>query len=186
MGIPMNRNFFAFAFAILLVIASPSARADSAAEITRDANATLADLLTQNPGARALAAEAKAILVFPDIVKFGLVVGGQGGEGALIRGGRVVSFYRTASVSYGLQAGVQRFGYALFFMNDNALAYLDRSDGWEIGVGPSLVVADEGIARSVTSTTTRSDIYAFIFDQKGLMAGVGLQGTKITRFTPSR
>lgn len=182
----MSRSFFTLVLVVLVAIAGAPARADSAAEITRDANATLAELKAQNPAARALAAEAKAILVFPDIVKFGLIVGGQGGEGALIRGGRVVSYYRTTSVSYGLQAGVQRFGYALFFMTDNALAYIDRSDGWEIGVGPSLVVVDEGVGRSITSTTTRSDVYAFIFDQKGLMAGLGLQGTKITRFTPSQ
>jgi lipid-binding SYLF domain-containing protein len=69
----------------------------------------------------------------------------------------------------------------MFFMNDSALAYLDKSEGFEIGVGPSIVVVDEGKAKTLTTTTGRSDVYAFIFSQKGLMAGLGLQGSKISR-----
>jgi lipid-binding SYLF domain-containing protein len=114
-------------------------------------------------------------------VKGGFIVGGQYGEGALIRDGKAVGFYNTVAASYGLQAGLQKFGYALFFMNESALKWIDKSDGWEIGVGPSIVVVDVGAAASMTSTTAQSDIYAFFFDQKGLMAGLGLQGTKITR-----
>jgi len=72
----------------------------------------------------------------------------------------------------------------LFFMQDAALAYLDKSEGWEIGVGPSLVVVDKGFAGSLTTTTAKEDIYAFFFDQKGLMAGLGLKGSKITRIHP--
>jgi lipid-binding SYLF domain-containing protein len=83
--------------------------------------------------------------------------------------------------SYGLQAGVQKFGYALFLMNDNALQYLNKSDGWELGVGPSIVIVDKGKAKSLTTMTLKDDVYAFIFDQKGLMAGLGIQGSKITR-----
>jgi lipid-binding SYLF domain-containing protein len=84
------------------------------------------------------------------------------------------------SASYGLQAGLQRYGYVLFFMTDSALAYLDRSDGWELGTGPSIVVADKGMAAGISKTTAGVDVYAFFFDQEGLMAGLGLQGTKIT------
>jgi lipid-binding SYLF domain-containing protein len=80
-----------------------------------------------------------------------------------------------------LQAGLQEFGYALVFMTDAALQYLDRSEGFEIGVGPSIVVVDEGVAKTLTTTTAREDVYAFIFGQEGLMAGLGLQGSKITR-----
>jgi len=87
----------------------------------------------------------------------------------------------TVAASYGLQAGVQSFGYVLFFMTDSAVAYLGKSDGFEIGVGPSIVVLDQGKAKTLTTTTGQSDIYAFIFDQKGLMAGLGLQGSKISR-----
>jgi lipid-binding SYLF domain-containing protein len=107
--------------------------------------------------------------------------GGQIGEGVLRRQGRSVGYYNSVAASYGLQAGVQSFGYALFFMNDAALEQLDTTRGFEIGVGPSLVVVDQGVARSMTSNTLTSDVYAFIFDQKGLMAGLGIQGSKITR-----
>jgi lipid-binding SYLF domain-containing protein len=79
---------------------------------------------------------------------------------------------------------VQKFGYALFFMTDSALKYLDKSGGWEIGSGPSLVVVDQGFAKSMSSTTLTQDVYAYIFDQKGLMAGLGIQGSKITRIHP--
>ena len=84
----------------------------------------------------------------------------------------------------GLQAGAQQFGYALFFMNEKALAQLDKTEGFEVGVGPSVVVMDEGMAKSTTTTTMKDDIYAFIFGQKGLMAGLGIQGNKITRIQP--
>jgi lipid-binding SYLF domain-containing protein len=155
--------------------------ADTAAEIDREVDVALEKLYSHQPAAKALAAEAKGILVFPGIVKGGLIIGGQYGEGALRVKGKTAGYYNSVAASYGLQAGIQKFGYALFFMTDSALQYIDKSDGWEIGVGPSIVVVDEGIAKSLTTTTAKSDIYAFFFDQKGLMAGIGLQGTKITK-----
>jgi len=162
--------------------ASPSpAQAASAAEINKDASAALARLFEKVPEARKLAAEAKGILIFPSIVKAGFLFGGQYGEGVLRKGGKVAGYYNSVAASYGLQAGVQSFGYALFFMTDGALAYLDKSEGFEIGVGPSIVVVDEGTAKTLTTTTGRKDVYAFIFSQKGLMAGLGLQGSKISR-----
>jgi len=97
--------------------------------------------------------------------------------------GRAVGYYNSVAASYGFQAGIQVFGYALFFMNDSALAYLDKSAGFEIGVGPSIVVVDKGIAGSLTSTTITQDVYAVIFNQKGLMAGIGIQGSKITKLS---
>ena len=162
--------------------ASPSpAQAASAAEINKDASVALNKLFEKVPEARKLAAEAKGILIFPNIVKAGFLFGGQYGEGVLRKGGRVAGYYNSVAASYGLQAGVQSFGYALFFMTDSALAYLDKSEGFEIGVGPSIVVVDEGTAKTLTTTTGRKDVYAFIFSQKGLMAGLGLQGSKISR-----
>ena len=157
------------------------AGAASAAEIDRDARNALNDLYAKSPAAKALGEKAVGILVFPGIVKGGFIVGGQYGEGALIKDGATLAYYNTVAASYGLQAGLQKFGYALFFMTDSALKWIDKSDGWEIGVGPSIVVVDVGAAAAMTSTTLQSDIYAFFFDQKGLMAGLGLQGTKITR-----
>ena len=81
---------------------------------------------------------------------------------------------------------MQKFGYALFFLSDDDLKYLKSSGGWEIGVGPSVVVVDEGMARSFTTTTARSGVYAFFFNQKGLMAGLGIQGSKITEIHPGK
>jgi lipid-binding SYLF domain-containing protein len=95
--------------------------------------------------------------------------------------GQVAGYYNTVSASYGLQAGIQKYSYALFFMTDTALKHLDRSDGWELGTGPSIVVVDKGAAKNLSTTTAKSDVYAFYLDQKGLMAGIGLQGTKITK-----
>lgn len=155
--------------------------AGTATEIQRDATAALDKLYDRSPGARALAEQAAAILVFPGIIQAGLLIGGQYGEGALLRDGQWVSYYSTAGASYGLQAGAQSYGYALFLMTPAAIRQLEVASGWEIGVGPSVVVVDEGMAKSLTTTTANDDIYAFIFDQKGLMAGIGIQGNKITR-----
>lgn len=180
------KSFFLATLMALLVGTPALAAAASASAIDRDVNAALAKLYREVPATKTLAKGAKAILVFPGVVKGGLIIGGQYGDGALREGGKTVGYYNTVGVSYGLQAGAQSFGYALFFMTDAALNYLNKSDGWEIGVGPSVVVLDEGMARSLTSTTLRDDVYAVVFGQKGLMAGLGLQGVKITRIHPGR
>jgi lipid-binding SYLF domain-containing protein len=175
--------------AILLVLAfaagtfiSPNpAMGATAAEINRDAKIALEKLYAKSPQAKALGEKAKGVLVFPGITKGGFMVGGQFGEGALLKGGKTAGYYNTVQVSYGLQAGIQTYGYALFLMTDSAIKWIDKSDGWEIGTGPSIVVMDTGAATSATTTTVQSEIYAFFFDQKGLMGGIGLQGTKITK-----
>lgn len=152
-------------------------------ELAHDARRALAELYQNNPAAKLIGPNAKAVLVFPSIVKAGFMFGGQMGDGILLRGDQVSGYYNSVAASYGFQAGVQVFGYALFFMNDSALSYLDKSSGWEVGIGPSIVVVDAGVGKSLTSTTLTQDVYAFIFDQKGLMAGVGIQGSKITRLS---
>jgi lipid-binding SYLF domain-containing protein len=157
---------------------------DKADEISKNAHAALASLYANVAGAKALGAQAHAILVFPKVTKAGLGIGGQHGDGALMKGGKTVAYYNTAGGSFGLQAGVQTYGYAMFFMNDKALKELDKADGFEVGAGPSVVVMDEGKAKTSTTTTMKEDIYAFIFGQKGLMAGLGIQGNKITRINP--
>jgi len=168
------------------LIAPRPAIAASAAELNRDSAAALQRLYELQPAARTLGQSAVAVLVFPRIVKAGFLFGGQIGEGAmrkgnLLKGGKVVGYYNSVAASYGLQAGIQEFGYALFFMNNSALASLDSSDGFELGVGPSVVMVDQGMGKSITTSTLTQDIYAFIFSQKGLMAGMGVQGSKITK-----
>ncbi|MES0363985.1 MAG: lipid-binding SYLF domain-containing protein [Desulfobacteria bacterium] len=173
-------------FAASTFISPNSAAAASAAEIDRNVKSALENLYAKSPSARAMGDKAKGILVFPSIVKGGFLVGGQYGEGALLKGGETGGYYNTIQVSYGLQAGLQKYGYVLFFMTDSGMNWLDKSDGWEIGVGPSIVVVDAGLAKSLTTTTAKDDIYAFFFDQKGLMAGLGLQGSKISKITPDK
>jgi lipid-binding SYLF domain-containing protein len=168
----------------MLALGAQAATAATAAEISRDASASLNQLYASVPAAKALGAKASAILVFPKVTKAGLGVGGQFGEGALFKGGKAVAYYNTGGASIGLQAGAQQYGYAMFFMSDKALGQLDKADGFEVGVGPSVVVVDEGMAKSMTTTTAKDDVYAFIFGQKGLMAGIGIQGNKITKITP--
>ena len=167
--------------AMTALMCSATTRPAWADELDDDAAAALRSLYEGSPAARALGAKAAGILVFPNIVKAGFLFGAQFGEGTLFQGGRKVANYRSVAGSYGFQAGVQTFGYAMFLMTNAAVQYLDRSSGWELGVGPSIVVVDVGVAKSLTTTTAKSDVYAFVFDQKGLMAGVGIQGSKITR-----
>jgi lipid-binding SYLF domain-containing protein len=157
--------------------------AASKQELDRDAAQALKRLYASSNAAQLLGKKAKAVLVFPNMVKAGLMFGGQMGEGVLLKNGKPTGYYNSVAASYGLQAGAQTFGYALFFMNNNALNYLDSSGGWEVGVGPSIVVVDEGMGKSMTSTTVTQDVYAFIFSQKGLMGGLGVQGSKITKIS---
>jgi lipid-binding SYLF domain-containing protein len=158
--------------------------AADAKEIDQDSTAALETLYATNPDAKKLGQTAKGILIFPKVGKAGFIVGGQGGDGALRVGGKTVGYYRSAAGSIGLQAGVQTFSYVMFFMDNDSLQYLENSKGWEIGTGPSVVIADEGFGKSMTSTTLKKGVYAFIFGQKGLMGGIGLQGSKITKITP--
>lgn len=166
--------------ATMLAVPRPAWTA-SAAEIDRNVSAALSELRATNPAAKMLSDRATGVLVFPRMVKAGFMFGGQLGEGALRRRGKTVGYYNSVAASYGFQAGMQSFGYALFFMNDAALRQLNATRGFEIGVGPSIVLLDQGAARTLTSNTLTSDVYALVFDQKGLMAGAGIQGSKITR-----
>ena len=173
----------ALAGAVGIVVASTPAAAQGHPELQANARAALSSLEAQDPLAAALAKRAVAVLVFPEVTKAGFLIGGEYGNGIMFRGERFAGHYNTAGVSYGLQAGAQTFGYALFFMNERALQALDDAGGLQVGVGPSVVVLDQGKAKSLTSEMLTSDAYAFVFDQQGLMAGVGLEGTKITKLS---
>jgi len=171
----------AAAAGIALGTAPRSAAAASAADIDAQSSLALRKLTSTNPGAAAVSAKSRAVLVFPNIIKAGFVFGAAYGEGALIQGGHVVDYFNTFTGSWGLQAGAESYGYALFLMNNRALDYLKKSNGWEIGVGPTVVVVNEGIAKNLSSTTLQDDAYAFIFNQEGLMLSISIEGTKITR-----
>ncbi len=156
------------------------ASAETPEDLNRESNHALQMLISTNPAAARISKEAKAVLIFPNIVKAGLVFGGAYGEGILKAGTSIDGYYNSFTASWGLQAGAQSYGYAVFLMNDKALDYIHQSHGWEIGVGPTVVVVNEGVAKNLSSTTLKDDAYAFIFDQQGLMAGVSIEGSKIT------
>ena len=182
---PLRRVFLNLcvfgAAALSLVAFSNSASAATAEDLNRDAAQALQTLYRTNPTAESISKQAKAVLVFPKIIKAGLVFGGSYGEGVLNEGSKVMGYYNSVSASFGWQAGAESYGYVVFLMNDKAMSYLKKSEGWEIGVGPTVVVMNEGAAKNFSSTTMKDDAYAFIFDQQGLMASLSLEGTKITR-----
>jgi lipid-binding SYLF domain-containing protein len=157
------------------------AGAATAEDLDRDSQQALQMLYKAEPVAETLSHTAKAVLVFPNIIKAGLVFGGSYGEGELIKGAKVVDYYNSVTGSWGLQIGAQSYGYAVFLMTDEAVSYLEKTKGWEIGVGPTVVVVDKGVAKNLSTSSLKDDAYAFIFDQQGLMAGVSIEGTKISR-----
>ncbi len=181
--------FLATALATAAMV--PMAAFDSASaadattdELNRDSDAALQNLYAHRPFAEEVSRHAKAILIFPNIVKAGLVFGGAYGEGELKQGSKIDGYYNSVTASWGFQAGAQSYGYVVFLMSNKAVRYIHQTHGWEIGVGPTVVIVDEGVAKNLSTSTLKDDAYAFIFDQQGLMAGVSLEGTKISRIHP--
>src|SRR6266436_5939164 len=172
------RHILAFSVLVVVIFISTGT---ASADLISDSRRALQQLVAQNPAAARCKSRAVAVLVFPDVVKAGFILGAQGGKGILFVHGQASGRYRTVAASYGLQAGVQKYGYALFLMNQNAVNWVNNTRGWEIGTGPSVVIVDKGMARSFSTDTMHSGIYAFTFEQQGLMAGLGLQGSKIMR-----
>lgn len=172
-----------FAVAGLTGLRPSPAAAASRAEIDSEVQTALIRLRSMESAAPLLR-QARAELIFPRIISGGFIVGGQYGEGALLRGGRTQGYYNIAGVSFGFLAGAQASGLAMFFMSDDAMATLNNRDGWEIGTGPTVVALDRGLQANATSTTLTEPVYAITFGQQGLMAAVALNGTKITRINP--
>jgi lipid-binding SYLF domain-containing protein len=179
----MTVRFTAFRVVLAAFLVLGVRGTDAAAQtfLDQDAEAALQSLYSTSPAAKALGEAAKGILVFPSITKAGFIVGVQGGDGVLFEKGKPVAHYSASAASVGMQAGVQNYGYALFFLTGADLAYLKRSNGWSLGVGPNIVVVDAGLAKDISTLTAQKGVKAIIFDQKGLMAGMGLVGQKITR-----
>ena len=177
----MIRVKYSVALMAMAVFLCSAAVAQNAAELDKKVDEGMVKLRASSEAAKLLEKEAKGILLFPRVKKAGFIVGGQKGEGALRIGGVTKGYYKTTAASFGLQIGGQTFGYAMFFMNDGAMKYLKDKKGWEVGVGPTIVVADEGTAAALTNASGRKDIYVFFFGQKGLMAGLNIEGSKITK-----
>ncbi|MDQ7979542.1 YSC84-related protein [Paraburkholderia sp. SARCC-3016] len=168
-----------------LAVAPPPKQQLTTAEkvLDADSRAAVYALVSNHPKMDDLAHKAKGVLIFPNVVRAGFLGGVTHGTGELIEDGRVSGYYATTSLSYGFQAGVQRYAYAMLFMTDAALNNLKTSDNFEIGMGPTVVVVDEGAAKNFNTETAKSDVYAMVFDQRGLMAGTALRGTKISRIS---
>jgi lipid-binding SYLF domain-containing protein len=176
----IRRSILTACLAVGLAASAASTALASAASLAADGRARLAQLHALKSQAIWASQHAKAVLVFPRIYKGAFGIGAQTGDGVLFEHGRPTAYYNISAVSIGLQAGGQAFSYALFFMKDSALAYLKKSDGWAIGSGPSIVIIDKGMANSTTTTTLTQDVIAFPFGASGLMAGLNLEGSKIT------
>lgn len=163
---------------------APAAYADTASEIDAKANLALNSLLAESETARAISEKALAVLVFPDVVKAGFGVGGQYGQGALIRDGLTIGYYNVAAASFGLQIGAQSYSQFLYFMTEGALNALTTSRGFELGGDASVAMVNEGVSAEISSMTIQDPIVAFVTGQKGLMAGVTVEGSKITKINP--
>jgi len=176
-----QRTLFAAAAAWLFLAGAQTGLAASAEDLDKDSLQALQTLYRNNPVAETLSKKAKAVLVFPKVVKAGLVFGGSYGEGVLMSGARVTDYYNSVSASWGWQVGAESYAYVVFLMSDKAVKYLQTSKGWEFGVGPTMVLVNEGVAKNLSTTTLKDDAYAFVSDQQGLMASLSIEGTKISR-----
>lgn len=170
----------AFALAAVLTIAAAPAYAASKAKIDRRADNALAAFREDVKGADAVLAKAAGVLVFPSIKKAGIGIGGEYGEGALRVGGSSVGYYSTASASIGFQLGAQARRQIIVFLDPDALSKFRDSDGWEVGVDASVTVITVGAGGAIDATQLNQPIVAFVFDSKGLMYNLSLEGSKIT------
>jgi lipid-binding SYLF domain-containing protein len=172
-------------FAAVAILAQPQrSEAASAGEIDREANNTLHSFVEQVAGARELANKAAGILVFPSVVKAGIGLGGESGEGVMLNQQRVVGYYNLISASFGFQLGVQERSVIIMFMTQDALNQFDRTAGWKVGVDGSVAIITVGIGGSIDTDKVTSPVIGFIIDQKGLMYNLTLEGSKISRINP--
>ena len=175
------RNIFTALVVALLALGGLLNANAAPPELEKDAQAALDALYAGSPGAQALGARAKAILVFPNVKKAAIVVGGQGGHGVMFKDGKPAGEYSLLGAQLGLEVGAQAFSYAVFFMSDRALDKLRAVKGFEIGADPNLVFADAGAGVQMSTASAQADVYTYVYGQKGLMAGISLQGSKISR-----
>ncbi|MFO1050260.1 MAG: YSC84-related protein [Geminicoccaceae bacterium] len=166
------------------VSASTSSGGSTKSDLTARSEAALNDLYAKNPATKQLGEKAKAILVFPDILKAGLVIGGQGGNGTMFQNGKAVGFYNIAGGSFGFQAGVQEFSQAYFFNTEEALKTFRDTKGFQAGVGATAVAADFGANAALTSSTMQKPVVVATWGQAGIMAGATIEGAKITEINP--
>jgi lipid-binding SYLF domain-containing protein len=164
-------------------MAAPKTEAASAPEIDAGVHATLDQFFYRIRGARELANKSVGILVFPSVVKAGIGIGGEYGEGALLIRGRTAGYYNTVSASIGFQLGVQERSVIIMFMTAEALDQFRRTSGWKVGVDGSVAIITVGVGGSIDSNKITSPVVGFILDPKGLMYNLTLEGSKISRIS---
>ena len=167
---------------LLAPLSFPSAEAavSSRTEIDAQSREALARLKEQTSAGAELASRAAGVLVFPKVLKGGLVVGGEYGEGQLRVGGVPTRYYRLASASVGFQLGVQQKSVVILFMTPESLEHFRRSKGWKAGVDASVAIATLGAGDQIDTETARKPVIAFVFSNKGLMYNLTLEGSRIT------
>jgi lipid-binding SYLF domain-containing protein len=166
---------------LLSLVLSQSVLAASAEEVDIRVDAAIEIFNERVKEGREFLANAKGVLVFPNIVKAGFFIGGEFGEGALRINNKHVDYYRTTSASFGFQFGAQTKSVIIVFLDDEALRNFTNSSGWEVGVDGSVAIADAGAGGSIDSTNIADPIVAFVFGNKGLMIDVSLAGTKYSK-----
>ncbi len=157
------------------------ALAASKAEIDENVKIALAEFYEKSQAGKALAEKAAGMLVFPKVIKAGLGIGGEYGEGALLVKGETVEYYSTAAASIGFQLGAQQKSQVILFMNDDVLKKFRESDGWEAGVDGSVAVAEIGAGGDLSTNTAQQPIIGFVFSNKGLMYNLTFEGSKMTK-----
>ena len=161
-------------------LTNPANTIPSGVDRHAEAKVALETLYSASSGAQALAKNAEGILIFPEITKPGVVIGGQYGKGVLFKGGQVAGYFNSSAPSYGSQAEHHRFGYVLFFMNPKDLEQLLRPEGWEIGAGDTVTIVDQTMRNSIPDAAKKG-VYAIFFEQQGVMPPLGIAGTKISK-----
>ncbi|RQR34686.1 hypothetical protein DIE23_11945 [Burkholderia sp. Bp9143] len=149
--------------------------------IDSSVDATLSRMYSTVKGSRELVAKSRGVLVFPDVIQAGFIVGGQTGNGALRVGGSTVGYYNTSSLSVGLQAGAQSKAIVFLFMTQEALDEFRGSDGWAAGAGASVALVKMGANGAIDTTTATAPVQVIVLTNAGLMGDVSINGTKVTK-----
>jgi lipid-binding SYLF domain-containing protein len=180
------KKFLGWTFCLCILVLAhflKPAQASSAAEIESRVRATMDTFFSRVVGARELVKKSSGVLVFPSIVKAGVALGGEYGEGALVGRDQTIMFYNTISASLGLQLGAQVRSVVIVFMTDEALERFRRAEGWKVGVDGSVAVLTVGVGGSIDSSRITQPVVGFIFDGKGLMYNLTLEGSKISKIS---
>lgn len=178
-----NRTVFFEALLTFFVFTAfaPPALAGSAKEIDIKVNAALKTFKEKVGGAEQFLKNAEGVLVFPGVIKVGLVIGGEYGEGALRIGGKTVEYYSTAAASIGFQIGAQSKNILIVFLEKEALKQFQENDGWKAGVDGSVAVVEFGAGKDINTINIKDPIVGFVFGNKGLMINLTLEGSKFTK-----